>query len=318
MLTRNRKHLLLECVTALLGQTRPPSRIIVLDNASSDGTEDLMRASGLLDRADLAFVRSSVNTGGAGGYARLVELAREEEGADWLWLMDDDSEPRPDALERLLAAPEARSASTAVLCPRVEGPAGELELLHRGHVGRFMRALPAEAYRTGTAPSLGFASFVGFMVRGRVARAIGLPRAEFFLGCDDVEYSLRARTLGTIRLVPGSVVVHKLGMGGGSVTRRSRFWNRVLGLAYTSSSWEGFWKTLYGIRNFVWIRHRHRDVTPIAFAALVAAYVLKTLIYDPRPFRRIPWVLEYAWKGRQGDFSGPSPGEWAAMVAAKD
>jgi len=309
VLTRNRSTLLSECLDGLRAQTHPLARVIVVDNASTDDTPAVLAA-----RDDVEVVRLEHNSGGAGGYAEAVRRGREA-GTDWLWLMDDDAEPRPDALEKLLAAPAAADPGTAVLAGTVAQPDGEIELLHRGHVGRFMRSLPREAYAGAEHPALGFASFVGFLVRGGVARAIELPRAEFFIGCDDVEYSIRARRHGAIRLVPESVIVHKLGMGGGSPTLRSRFWNRLLGGAWTSASWPGFWKQLYALRNFVWIRHRYASLSPLAFAGLTAAYAAKTLMYDDRPLRRVAWTVRFAWRGRRGNFSlEPSPAEWTAMA----
>jgi GT2 family glycosyltransferase len=95
VLTRNRKVLLAECIRGLLGQTHPVDAIVVLDNASTDGTREHLAAEGLLDR--VRFERREENTGGAGGYREGVRLLQET-GCDWLWLMDDDAEPRPDAL----------------------------------------------------------------------------------------------------------------------------------------------------------------------------------------------------------------------------
>ena len=288
--------------------------MLVVDNASTDGTEDLLRAEGLLDRPEVSFNRLEANSGGAGGYAEGVRLGRES-SADWLWLMDDDAEPQPDALERLLAPPLAGDPATAVLCSAVVHPNGEIDPLHRGYVGRFMRPLAPEAYRNGGA-SLGFASFVGFMVRADIARAIEPPKAEFFIGCDDVEYSLRVRRLGHIRLVPDSVVVHKLGTGAGTMTRRGRLWNRLSGESYSSAPWPDFWKNLCIIRNFMWIKHRYWRIGPLAFAGITAAYLTKSALYDPQPLRRMPWIVRYARKGRRGDFSGSSSEEWTRTAPA--
>lgn len=312
VLTRNRSRLLEECLDGLAAQTHPLTRVVVVDNASTDSTPTV-----LAGRDGIEAVRLEINTGGAGGFAEAVRLGRET-GADWLWLMDDDAEPAPDALERMLAAAPATDPGTAVLCSTVRQPDGAIEVLHRGHVGRFMIALPeAEYARPGAYPSLGFASFVGFLVRGDVARAMELPRAEFFIGCDDVEYSVRARRFGAIRLVPDSVIVHKLGMGGGSVTARSRLFNRLLGAGWTSAPWAGYWKQLYALRNFVWIRRHHGRVGPLAVAGITAAYVVKALLYDDRPLRRIPWLVRFAWRGARADFSpSPTPAEWAAVADA--
>ena len=74
VLTRNRKELLAECVRALLAQTHPVDQVIVLDNASTDGTEEHLRAEGLLDDPRVRFERREENTGGAGGYREGVRL----------------------------------------------------------------------------------------------------------------------------------------------------------------------------------------------------------------------------------------------------
>jgi GT2 family glycosyltransferase len=311
VLTRDRKELLVECLRALLAQTHPVDLVIVYDNASTDGTEDLLRTEGLLDEPRIAYHRGEHNTGGAGGYAEGVRLGVEA-GRDWLWLMDDDAEPRPDALKRLLGAPPAGDGATVALCSEVMHPDGSIDPLHRCRMARFIVPLPDGCHRVGTYAEVGCASFVGLLVRTAAAREVGLPRAEFFIGYDDAEWSLRLRRHGQIRLVPESVLIHKIPIGGGSATARSRFWNRVLGQHYAASSWQGFWKDLYRVRNFMWIKHRYGRVGPLAFAGLTGAYLIKSLMYDPRPLRRLPWLVRFALKGRRGDFSDRDPQEWMA------
>jgi GT2 family glycosyltransferase len=309
VLTRDRKELLVECLRALLAQTHPVDLIVVYDNASSDGTEELLRTEGLLSEPRVAYHRSERNSGGAGGYAEGVRLCAEA-GRDWMWLMDDDAEPRPDALERLLGAPPAGDAATVALCSEVMHPDGSIDPLHRCRMARFIVPLPDEAHRAGTYAQVGCASFVGLAVRTATAREVGLPRAEFFIGYDDAEWSLRLRRHGEIRLVPESVLIHKIRVGGGSATARSRFWNRVLGQHYASSSWQGFWKDLYRIRNFMWIKRHHSGIGSLALAGLTSVYLVKSLLYDPRPLRRLPWLVRFALKGRRGDFSDRDPQEW--------
>ncbi len=314
VLTRDRKRLLVECLRGLLAQTHPVARVVVLDNASTDGTEELLRAEGLLERDDVEFHRSERNTGGAGGYAEGVRRALAS-GADWIWLMDDDAEPRADALARLLGAPPARDPATAALCTAVAHPDGTVDPLHRCRRRRFIVPLGPEAYAPGTYAPVDCASFVGLLVRADAARAAGLPRPEFFIGFDDAEYSLRLRRHGAIRLVPESTMLHKIPIGGGSATVRSRVWNRLLGQSYASSPWEGFWKDLYRVRNFMALTRAHGRSTRLGFALLTAGYVAKSLMYDERPLRRAPWIVRYALKGWRGDFTGPTPEQWRARAA---
>jgi GT2 family glycosyltransferase len=304
VLTRNRKALLEECVRALLAQTHPVEQVIVLDNASTDGTEAHLRDAGLLDDERVRFERREVNTGGAGGYREGVRLGIEAD-RDWLWLMDDDAEPRPDALERLLAAAEPGDAA---VCSAVVHPDGSIDLQHRCRMGRFIVPLGEEAYAPGRREEVQCASFVGLLMRTPAARASGLPIAEFFIGYDDAEYSLRLREHGRIRLVPESEILHKVPIGGGgATTRRARFLNARFGLTYAPVPWEAFWRDLYRVRNFMWIR---RDAGPLEFAALTGGYLAKSLLYDPQPLRRLSWIVRFARKGRRGDWSAPTPEEW--------
>ena len=305
VLTRNRRELLVECVRALLSQTHPVDAVVVLDNASTDGTEAHLRAEGLLDDARVRFERREVNTGGAGGYREGVRLGVEA-GRDWVWLMDDDAEPRPDALERLLAAAEPGDAA---VCSAVVHPDGSIDLQHRCRMGRFIVPLPDSAYEPGRREEVECASFVGLLMRTSAARSAGLPIAEFFIGYDDAEYSLRLREHGRICLVPESEILHKVPIGGGgATTRRARFFNERFGLTYAPVPWEAFWRDLYRIRNFMWIK---RGVGPVEFAVLTAGYLAKSLMYDPQPLRRLPWLVRFARKGRRGDWSAPTPEEWA-------
>ena len=101
IVTYNRKVLLERCLSAVLGQTRAPDRVIVVDNASTDGTEAHLRNLGLLDIHTVVYVRLTENTGGAGGFFEGTKRAYED-GCSHCWLMDDDGVPDEDCLERLL------------------------------------------------------------------------------------------------------------------------------------------------------------------------------------------------------------------------
>jgi rhamnopyranosyl-N-acetylglucosaminyl-diphospho-decaprenol beta-1,3/1,4-galactofuranosyltransferase len=312
VLTRNRRELLDSCLGSLAAQTHPLAELIVLDNASSDGTEQWLAEISRTWRG-LRVARREENLGGAGGYAELVRLGCETD-ADWLWLLDDDAEPRPDALERLLGSPPATEGDTAAVCSAVVHRDGTVDPQHRCRLGRFITPLPRSAYADRVYANVDCASFVGLLVRTSVARAAGLPRAEFFLGYDDAEYSLRLGQFGAIRLVPESVVTHKLPVGGGASTRRSRRWNRVLGVGYGSAPWETYWKDLYRVRNVVVLKREHEGISHLQLGTLMLGYVIKTLLYDSRPWRRMPWLIRFARRGWQGDFDAPSPEAWGAYA----
>lgn len=315
VVTHNRRVLLAEGVRALLAQTHPVDHVIVLDNASTDATAEHLEREGLLADPRVTLERLDVNAGSAGGYAAGIARCLQT-GAELVWLLDDDAEPMPDALERLLAAPALADPGVAAVCTKVVRRDGEVDWPHRCRLAGFSVPLGEDAYAAGTSAEVDLASFVGLMVRASVIRAAGLPRPELFINYDDAEYSMRLRRHGAIRLVPEAVVVHKLQMGGRVDTRRSRVVNRLLGTHYAAIPWERFWTNLYGVRNFVWLRRQHTGLGPVGFAALLAGFLAKSLLFDVEPLRGLPWIVRYALKGLRGDFAAVTPAQWTARTGA--
>ena len=301
VVTHNRKRLLGECIAAIRAQTHPVSRLLVIDNASTDGTGDHLRELGV------EHVRLDENRGGAGGFSEAVRLGREL-GCEWLWLMDDDAEPRPDALERLLAA---ASEEVVALAPRVEYASGGIDLNQRGHFRRRLRHLPPAEYDRHR--TLGYTSFVGSLVRTTAAAEIDPPRADFFVWGDDVEYSLRLALLGEIRLVPESVVLHKR-EAHSYMNGRGRFWNRVTGAEMYPTPIERFWQNLCGLRNYIWMKREYEGQGALSAAGTTAQFMLKSLLYDERPLPRMKWIVRFARDGRAGRFRNIAPERWRQMA----
>src|SRR4051794_5249777 len=95
VVTFNRKDLLRKCLAGLLRQTRPPDSIVVFNNHSTDGTADMVAA----EFPSLTLFNLTENNGGAGGFYAGMKWAFGQ-GFEWLWVMDDDIEPFPEALAR--------------------------------------------------------------------------------------------------------------------------------------------------------------------------------------------------------------------------
>ena len=99
VVTYNRKELLLENVKALLNQTWQSPDIIVIDNHSTDGTREALEP--FLATGQIQYVDTGSNLGGAGGFQYGIRYAAER-GYDYVWVMDDDCIPTPEALAYLV------------------------------------------------------------------------------------------------------------------------------------------------------------------------------------------------------------------------
>ncbi|RYJ04080.1 MAG: glycosyltransferase [Actinomycetales bacterium] len=102
VVTYNRADLLERMLVGLAALERLPDAVLVVDNASTDHTSDVLAAA---TNPGLEVIRPDDNLGGAGGFHLGVRTAYAA-GYDRIWLMDDDVVPAPDCLTVLLAQDE--------------------------------------------------------------------------------------------------------------------------------------------------------------------------------------------------------------------
>lgn len=199
VVTRNRKELLCRCLDALLVQTRRLDHIIVVDNASSDGTEVLPEGSGCYQRDNFEWIHLSENVGGAGGSHEGMHRALIR-GADVIWLMDDDGVPAQDCLDHLMGAYRDEKLRDCILGPLVVSEQNQAELAFAISGGQRKSAAistVAAATDNGTTLLRGWACFFnGVLFLRPVVEAIGLPKAELFVWRDEAEYFRRATAAG--------------------------------------------------------------------------------------------------------------------------
>lgn len=205
VVTRDRRALLAECLHAIAAQTMPVMRVFVVDNASSDGTASMLRR----DHAAVEVITLGENAGSAGGYRAGIDAARRS-GARWVWLLDDDSVARPDALERLLDAPwrEAGLPEPVLLASAVEWTDGSPHPMNRPSLLRRDLDLVVRAAGVGLLP-IRTSTFVSTLVAAEAVGRHGLPRAEYFLQADDMEFTARILRHEPGYAVAASVVEHR-------------------------------------------------------------------------------------------------------------
>lgn len=244
IVTYNRKKLLERCLSAITTQTRRPDAVLVIDNASTDGTPAWLHKWMPLHLPQATLIALDQNTGGAGGFAAGMKLAFEN-GAEWVWMMDDDAEPHPEALEQLMRVatdPSHVYGSLAVcgdetswLTTVLNPPLGEVERPEDVPEHAEVQSLP----------------FLGFLIHRDLVARIGLPDTGYFIAADDVEYCVRAQHAGAkIIMASRSRIEHP----------KSRPYKvKVLGRSLTCLALPP-WKRYYDTRNRLLIARRHYGI----------------------------------------------------------
>jgi len=196
-------------VEALSRQTRPLQEMVVVDNASSDGTRALLSEW----YPEVTVLAMSGNLGWGGAMGAGLTYAALQRRHDWVLMFDADSVPDRDFLEALvqgiesLAGEDGEVGMVAPLCiHRQTGTYYPPLFWRNGYVKP-----PAELLRQ----PIWFADLVmgsGCMVRRELVEKIGVPRADFFVCFPDYEYCLRARARGyRIAVITQSRLAHEVG-----------------------------------------------------------------------------------------------------------
>ncbi|MCD9153484.1 glycosyltransferase [Aeromicrobium duanguangcaii] len=187
IVTFNRSALLDELLQSASTMTTAPDRIVVIDNASTDDTQQVVSAwESKFPPGVLVNHRMATNTGGAGGFSEGTKVALEL-GAEWVWLMDDDVEILPDALERFAPWMERFKV--------IHGRRYDVDGTPFYWQAKFNQFLGVPLpYSIKTFNTDGYAltnsgTFEGMLVHADVVRRIGLPDPRFFISWDDAIYA---------------------------------------------------------------------------------------------------------------------------------
>jgi GT2 family glycosyltransferase len=206
----NGRDFLLACLDAI-EQTMPPGlehEILVLDNASDDGSAEAVRARD----SDIRLIALDRREGKAANDSRLLQDARGE----LCLLLNEDSELQPGAVAALvgalhsdrqaavagaqLVAPDGREVPCAWRLPGVETALAGAAFLHR--------RLTVESGGTATRP-VGWVQSSAMLVRREAAQQVGWLDPDFFVYSDETDFCKRLTEAGwRILHVPSARAVH--------------------------------------------------------------------------------------------------------------
>jgi rhamnopyranosyl-N-acetylglucosaminyl-diphospho-decaprenol beta-1,3/1,4-galactofuranosyltransferase len=286
-----------QAVDTVQRQTRQPDGIIVVDNASTDGT---------LDRTfpeRIVVVRNSANLGtsGAVGVGFSYALAH---GFDWVWVLDPDSVPEPDALERLLAfyegLPPARQEHVFFVVSRVvsAGKTKHEPMVLTESGGRIASAEPGTGYSR-----CDCALWSGSLYRMAAVEKIGLPHPDYFADWSELEYGYRAQRLGFTSYMVHDAILHQdVGRGSGLAPRNWRLGPLRLEL-YDAPPLRCY----YQLRNMIYFSLYERKPRLLAgVLRSIARCTLFTASFVVRPIshsRQLVACLRGIWHGLTGNIA---------------
>ncbi|MDX6220614.1 MAG: hypothetical protein QOJ48_2295 [Frankiales bacterium] len=200
VVTWNGAHLLGACLDSVLADG---GELLVVDNASTDGTAELLAR----DYPDVRVVRTAVNTGFAGGVDEGLRHVR----TDVVVLLNDDATVRPGWLAAVLEPlgdPGVAAVSSKLLLPdgRLNSAGGYLESSGYAHDLGF--GAPDTGFDTEADVAYGCGAALALRVSA--VREVGGLDPHYFLYYEDVDLSWRLWLAGhRIVFAPRAVVVHQ-------------------------------------------------------------------------------------------------------------
>ncbi|MEZ5416531.1 MAG: glycosyltransferase family 2 protein [Vicinamibacterales bacterium] len=232
---------LARCLESLDGGTAPyPSTVVVVDNRSTDGTLEWLRAA----RPDVM----AIDAGGNLGFARANNLGIRATSSDLVLLLNPDTVVPPGAVAALVGALLATPAAAAA-GPRLVDAAGRPELSFGPMIGpwaEFRQRRLVRAYEAGhpwavaavqrltsEAGPRDWVSGACLLVRRRDLEAVGLLDERYFMYTEDVDLCAALRAAGReVRFVPEATIAHLRGRSGATAPAATEQMRRISQLAF--------------------------------------------------------------------------------------
>jgi hypothetical protein len=220
-----------ECFESLCANTYANARFLLVDNASTDGSVEFVRREfGRDPRVEI--VECGSNLGWSGGNNVGMERALEA-GADYVFLLNNDTAVAPNCIEQLVTFAEARAD--------VGGVAPKMLLFDQPDI---INSIGIECSLVGVGWDVGLGRVDGpewseprkvlglcggaCLIRCEALRKTGLLPADFDIYLDDLDLSLRLWDAGyEVWFCPSATVRHKFSatMGEGANLRRKYYRN---------------------------------------------------------------------------------------------
>jgi GT2 family glycosyltransferase len=267
------------CVESLRGSNYQNAKVLIVDNGSTDDSV----AEFARRFPDLRCIQNGENRGFAEGNNVGMRAALAE-GADYVFLLNNDATIEPEALDRLVAAAEAQP-DVGIVGPKILYRDEPRRIWYAGGTISPLGRMGHEGWNRidegqWDAPrETGYVTGCAFLVKRAVLVKVGLFAPEYFLLFEEADLCVRARREGFRCWVePRAIVRHKVSSSFGGLSPQYYY---------------------YFMRNYLLFQRRH--VIPVrgwAARLAIAAYLIRVAAFLMVTPHRGGWKkLAAAWEG---------------------
>jgi len=253
------------CLASLTGLDYPNYRVVVVDNASEDGSEERLRAL----HPELTLLQSGANLGFAGGNNVGLRYALAG-GAEYVWLLNNDTLVEADALTQLVT--KMRREPDLGLCGSTlvyEAERDRVQALGGARYNRWLGAVRhLGQHQARTHPidegaverQLDYLIGASMLASRPFLEQVGLLQEDYFLYFEELDWAARARGRFRLGYAAKSIVLHKEGSSIGGTGR--------------AKAQKSYTADLYALKNRVrFTRRFYPYALPTVYLGLVVALI---------------------------------------------
>ncbi|MBK9050661.1 MAG: glycosyltransferase family 2 protein [Chloroflexi bacterium] len=281
ILNTNRRDDTLACLAALHHSTYKRHTIIVLDNASTDGSAEAIKAE--FPRVELIHLKENKGYAGNNNVGIAAAVAQ---GADWVYVLNEDTIQAPDCLDHLVAVGES-DPTIGIVGPMVyhadnpdviQSAGGWID--HHWQAGHKGQNDPDKG-QFAEPHAVAWVSGCAIMVRREVIEQLGMLDEHFFYYWEETEWCVRTKRAGwKIMHVP-----------------QARLWHKGVQIDYRPGPNVAYYNT----RNYLMMLRKHEAPTTVRLRAwyrILRTYTSMSL----KPERKTNLEARQAMVQGMGDF----------------
>jgi hypothetical protein len=268
VLNYNGGELIENCLKSLKQVSYSNLNILVVDNNSSDDSVAMIEKK----FSTLKVIKNKENSGFAGGNNIGIEFALKN-GADYVLLLNQDTEVEPDFLNKLIEEGE-KETKIGLLSPLIFWKRTKQVWFSGGRISWWnMKTFHEFDLVEGESFETAFLTGCSLLIKRAVLEKIGLLDDKFFLYWEDVDYSVRAKKAGfKIKVVPESVIYHF--EASNELNKNKVYWLVLSGLIFFKKNtsgilrlWIWFFIQLRKAKNWIDRKIKNNDLAEGVFKA---------------------------------------------------